>query len=93
MTVYIVHKSVGYMLKCKENLALLFWNYYRMVQTHKNNSENIFLNKNAKLKDIFTKWPVFPPKLCALHRTAGQNVGNASLAKRGRFFYTFYKGE
>jgi len=24
MTVYIVHKSVGYMLKCKENLALLF---------------------------------------------------------------------
>jgi hypothetical protein len=81
------------MLKCKENLALLFWNYYRTVQTHKNDSENVFLNKNAKLKDIFTKWPVFPPKLCALHRTAGQNVGNASLAKRGRFFYTFYKGE
>ena len=25
-----------------------------MVQTHKNNSENVFLNKNAKLKDIFT---------------------------------------
>jgi len=64
-----------------------------MVQAHQNDSENVFLNKNVKLKDIFTKWPFFPPKLCALHRTAGQNVGNASLAKRGRFFYTFYKGE
>ena len=64
-----------------------------MVQTYQNDSENVFLNKNAKLKYIFTEWPVFPPKLCALHRTAGQNVGNASLAQQKRFFYTLYKGE
>jgi len=60
-----------------------------MVQTYQNYSENVFLIEENDLKDIFTKWPVFPAKLCALHRTGKQNVVNASLAKRQGFFYTF----
>ena len=60
-----------------------------MVQTYRSRSEKIFLGGIAKMKDIFTKWSDFLQKLCALHRRTAQNVVNASLEPRRRFFYTF----
>ena len=79
----MMHKNVGYMIKCKENSLYspeFITKWYKPITSV---VKKEFLNKNVKLKRFFTKWPVFPSKLCALHRTAGQNVGNASLAKRG----------
>ena len=79
---YTVHKNVGYMLKCKENLIATLRNYYKTVQTYQNCSEKDFLKWNVKMKDIFTKWFDFLQKLCALHRRTVQNVVNASLEPR-----------
>ena len=42
------------------------------------------------MKYFFTKWAGSLPKLCALHRTGAQNVGNPSLEPQKGFFYTFY---
>ena len=42
------------------------------------------------MKYFFTKRPESLAKLCALHRTGAQNVGNPSLEPQKGFFYTFY---
>ena len=50
MELYIVHKSVGYRIKCKETDTLFACNYYKMVQTYQNCSEKDFRKENVKMK-------------------------------------------